>query len=248
MKRIDDYYVLTYISYAKLNELGSNGRIGMKVSKTPAGPWKDVGENGCVMSPSQVEGFPSFKSLRGTDNPSLVKYKDKYYLFFMYNPGMHKGKDNTSLGVAVADSLFGPYKEQKTPVLSPPKGKKVEDLCVFIENENIVAVMCDNFGMVTANGGIYCEMDGAHFNKSGEVKMAIKSVAWETRPKMFPERDFSKGRSVYGRNKYERPKVLMIDNKPAYMFLPSGFNAKGDPRTVLHGFKINDPQAKPATP
>lgn len=234
VKRIDDYYVLTYISYPKIWDI-PNAKIGMKVSTSPEGPWKDVGENGLVMNKSETEGMPSCNSKRGTDNPSLVKYRGKYYLFFMYNPGPG---DNTSLGVAVSDSLFGPYQEQKTPVLLPGKKKKVEDLCVYLEGDSVSAVMCDNFGIYTPNGGIYCQMDQPHFDKTGDVKMIIKSIAWETRDKMFPEADFSKGKNVYGGRKFERPKILIIDDKPAYMFLPSGFNAKGDARTVLHLFKI----------
>lgn len=235
VKRIDDHYVLTYISYPKVRDIG-NGKIGMKIAKDPAGPWKDVGENGLVMEKSAVEGFPSFGSKRGTDNPSLVKHRDKYYLFFMFNPG---ARDRTSLGVAVADTLTGPYIEQKVPALLAPQGKKVEDLCVFLkEDGSVAAVMCDNFGMHAPNGGIYCEMDQERFGKSGEAVMNIKSVAWETRDKMFPDQDFSKGKSVYAGNKFERPKIVTVDGKPSYMFLPSGFNAKGDPRTVLHGFRI----------
>ena len=239
VKRIDGKYVLTYLSYPGINT-GAEGKIGLRMAEKPGGPWKDCG---MIMQKSLVEGVPSYNSLRGTDNPSLVKFNDKYYLFFMYNPRLYEidGRlmDNTSLGVAVAESLEGPYVEQTVPVFAPPPGKKVEDLCAFVsEDGNIVATMCDNFGMYAENGGIYCEMDQSHFAKTGEIKMTPTSVAWETRPVMFPEQDFSKGKAVYANNKFERPKVIKVDGVPAYMFLPSGFNAKGDPWTVLHGFRI----------
>ena len=234
VKRIDGYYVLTYISYPKVGAI-PEAKIGMKISKKPEGPWKDVGKNGMVMQKSSVKGFPSYNSKRGTDNPSLIKYKNKYYLFYMYNPGPN---DHTSVGVAISNSLKGPYIEQKSPVLLAPKGKKVEDLCVFIVNDNIVTTMSDNFGIYVANGGIYCEMDKNLFKNKKEIKLIIKSIAWDTRPRMFPKQDFSKAKTVYGANKYERPKILTINDKPAYMFLPSGVNAKGNNRTVLHAFKI----------
>lgn len=124
----------------------------------------------------------------------------------------------------------------------PPKGKKVEDLCAFVKDGIIVAVMCDNNGIMAPDGGIYCEMDLGSFKQDGEVVMQIKSIAWETRPRMFPGQDFSKGKRVYFGNKFERPKVMSIDGEPSYMFLPSGFNVKGDARTVLHAFRIKGSQ------
>ena len=240
VKRIGNKYVLTYISYE--TPRGGVGRIGMKCSNSPKGPWVDVGEKGMVMERSEVADMPSYKSHRGTDNPSLIKYHNKYYLFFMYNPGPN---DRTSLGVAVSDKLEGPYIEQSVPVLLAPEGKKVEDLCVYLDQGQICAVMCDNFGMLVNDGGIYCEMNQKHFKKTDEVIFDIHSVAWRSLPKMVPEQDFSKGKHVYGPKKFERPKILTINGVPSYMFLPSGFNAKGDNWTVLHGFKIKRARGNP---
>ena len=234
VKKINEHYVMTYISYPEIDDT-PNAKIGMKIAKHPEGPWRDIGENGMVMQKSAKKELPSFESLRGTDNPSLVFYLGKYYLFFMYNPGP---KDNTTLGVAVADSISGPYIEQVSPALVPGAEKKVEDICAFINNGTLAAVMCDNFGIVTPNGGIYCELDKTEFELSENISMVIKSIAWQTRPEMFPDQDFSHGTQVYGANKFERPKILSIDNIPSYMFLPSGFNDEGDQRTVLHAFKI----------
>ncbi len=243
VKIIDGKYVLTYISYPE-KRAGSDAKIGMKIAESPEGPWQDIG---MIMQKSLEAGYPSYKSLRGTDNNSLIKFRDKYYLFFMYNPRNvpmknRKGNrnDNTSLGVAVADKLEGPYVEQVGSVFASPAGKKVEDLCAYVNEDGILsATMCDNFGMYSADGGIYSEMDLGHFERTGEVLMVPKSIAWETRPKMFPNQDFSNGKRVYGTNKFERPKIIKVDGVPSYMVLPSGFNARGNPWTVLHGFKID---------
>ncbi len=243
VKIIDGKYVLTYISYPEKGAI-SDAKIGMKIAKNPEGPWQDVG---MIMQKASEAGYPSYKSLRGTDNNSLVKFRDKYFLFFMYNPRMvpmktNKGSrhDNTSLGVAVADKLEGPYIEQVGSVFAAPAGKKVEDLCAYVNEDGIIsATMCDNYGMYSVDGGIYSEMDLGHFERTGEVVMVPKSIAWEARPKMFPNQDFSKGKTVYGNNKYERPKIIMVDEVPSYLFLPSGFNDEGKPWTALHGFKIN---------
>jgi len=37
----------------------------------------------------------------------------------------------------------------------------------------------------------------------------------------------------------ERPKVLMIDGVPSYLYGPSGWNIFGGARTVSHVLKIN---------
>tara|TARA_R110002049_G_scaffold18326_2_gene70182 strand:+ start:13642 stop:13791 length:150 start_codon:yes stop_codon:yes gene_type:complete len=45
---------------------------------------------------------------------------------------------------------------------------------------------------------------------------------------------------IYGPDpKLERPKILMINNKPAYLYGPSRWNIYGGQRTVGHFLKIN---------
>lgn len=45
---------------------------------------------------------------------------------------------------------------------------------------------------------------------------------------------------IYGPEpKLERPKILMINNKPAYLYGPSDWNIYGGQRTVGHVLKIN---------
>ena len=45
---------------------------------------------------------------------------------------------------------------------------------------------------------------------------------------------------IYGNDpKLERPKVLTINNVPAYLYAPSGWNIFGGDRCVVHVLKIN---------
>jgi hypothetical protein len=45
---------------------------------------------------------------------------------------------------------------------------------------------------------------------------------------------------VYGgAPKFERPKVLCLDGRPAWLYAPSGWNVTGGQRTVSHVLKIN---------
>lgn len=233
VKRIDDYYVLTYISHPRLDASGEC-KIGMKYARSPEGPWEDYGDDGLLMKPSEIEGFPTYGQ-NGVGNPSFVKYKDKYCLFYLYEPDCEAV---TALGVAVSGSLLGQYTEQKSPVLLPGAGKKLEDVCVFLNEGSLSAVLCDNFGIAAPNGGLYCELDETEFETTGTITMEIKSIAWKRRDLMFPEEDFSQGTLVYAGNKFERPKIVTVDDQPTYLFMPSGFNEKGNPRTTLHGFRI----------
>jgi len=44
--------------------------------------------------------------------------------------------------------------------------------------------------------------------------------------------------------KFERPKILTINEKPAYLYAPSGWNVLGGKRTVSYVLKINLPEQK----
>ena len=47
-------------------------------------------------------------------------------------------------------------------------------------------------------------------------------------------------KKIYGGEpKLERPKVLMADGKPAWLYAPSGWNVTGGQRTAIHLLRIN---------
>jgi len=60
-------------------------------------------------------------------NPLIKKIGDRYYLFYMGNAN---GKTNTKrIGLAVADSIFGPWKRSETPILLPGETGAWDDHC-----------------------------------------------------------------------------------------------------------------------
>lgn len=60
-------------------------------------------------------------------NPFITSFNGKYYLYYM---GNSNGKTNTKrIGLAVADSLYGPWQRMDTPVLLPGETGSWDDHC-----------------------------------------------------------------------------------------------------------------------
>ena len=46
---------------------------------------------------------------------------------------------------------------------------------------------------------------------------------------------------IYGSlPKFERPQILMKDEKPAYLYVPSGANMNGDNHTIVYVLRFKD--------
>jgi hypothetical protein len=67
------------------------------------------------------------------------------------------------------------------------------------------------------------------------------AVAFRQVPAYYQSYNESKVNKVYGAYpKFERPKILMIEGKPKYLFAPSGWNITGGKRVVCNILKISD--------
>ena len=106
-------------------------------------------------------------------------------------------------------------------------------------NGKICLLTTDNHGKVTGiygGGALWVSEDGMKFNP------AWTQLGYDRIPAYYKEYDAQKVRRVYGRAaKLERPKVLMIDNQPAYLYAPSGWAVHGGSRTVSYVLRINLP-------
>lgn len=81
---------------------------------------------------------PGFWDATTCHNPSIKKVDGKYCLFFM---GNSNGKTNTKrIGLAIADSLNGPWKRPDQPLLLPGETGAWDDHCTtnpaFVKNPN----------------------------------------------------------------------------------------------------------------
>tara|TARA_R110000796_G_scaffold37722_4_gene95192 strand:+ start:75616 stop:76692 length:1077 start_codon:yes stop_codon:yes gene_type:complete len=109
----------------------NSSEIAHAVAATPEGPYEYVST---VLAP-RGEGFWDATTCH---NPSIHFVDGKYALFFM---GNSNGKLNTQrVGLATADSLYGPWKRPDEPLLFPGKEGEWDDHCTtnpsFLKHPN----------------------------------------------------------------------------------------------------------------
>ena len=101
----------------------THSEVAHAVADNPLGPYQFVG----VALPARGKEF--WDGLC-THNPTVMKFGNKYYLYYMGNTGDGKAmatlnwchRNNQRIGVAVADSPAGPWIRSDTPLVSPTPG------------------------------------------------------------------------------------------------------------------------------
>ncbi|MCP4645029.1 MAG: hypothetical protein GY851_31595 [bacterium] len=232
VRKVGDTYVLLYIGNDDFQQPPHplNQRIGMATSASPYGPWQRVGEDGLILESSHDAGHWSFGS--HVVNPAFLEVDGQFYLYFKAKCQGHEGM---VYGLAVADRLEGPYTIADEPLTT--KGVVIEDACVFRWGGKVCLLTTDNHGSVTGirgGGALWVSDDGLHFDP------AHTQAAYDRIPAYHPGYDPKNVTKIYGTDpKLERPKILMIDGKPAYLYAPSGWNVTGGSRTVCHVLRID---------
>ena len=131
--------------------------------------------------------------------------------------------------------LEGPYVITDKPVTSN-KGS-LEDGTVFFYQDHIYLLTTDNHGHntgVRGGGTLWKSKDGITFN------LEDATIGYNKLYTYYKDYDPVKVVKIYGGDpKLERPKILMIDGKPSYLYGPGGWNFFGGDRTVGHVLKIN---------
>lgn len=231
VKKVGDRYVLLYIGNTDYQQPPhpANQRTGMMIANSPYGPWKKVGKDGFILGADDPDKW-NYDSGNGAVNPALLEMNGKYYLYFKT-----KGKDGLKYGLAIADELEGPYTILDKPVTSN-KGT-LEDGTVFYYKGHVYLLTTDNHGTNTGikgGGTLWKSKDGMTF------KLEDASIGYKLLADYCQDYDPSRVVKIYGGHpKLERPKILMIDGKPSYLYGPSGWNFFGGDRTVCHVLKIN---------
>lgn len=109
----------------------NGSEIAHAVADSPESPFQVVGT---VLAPRG----PGFWDATTCHNPLIKKVGDKYCLFFM---GNSNGKTNTKrIGLATADSLYGPWKRPDAPLLEAGPAGAWDDHCTtnpaFVQHPN----------------------------------------------------------------------------------------------------------------
>jgi hypothetical protein len=207
-----------------------NQQIGMVVSESVNGPWKKVGNDGRILGPSSDPRH--FTYGRQVVNPALLKVGDKFHLYFKTTG---KVRGTTVYGLAVADQVTGPYRMLDQPLTS--NDGFIEDGSAFLWDGRVCLLTTDNHGKVTGvrgGGALWVSDDGIHF------KSEWTQLGFDLIPHYYANYHPARVKKVYGGDpKFERPKVLCLDGRPAWLYAPSGWNVTGGQRSVSHVLKIN---------
>ena len=231
IKKVGDQYVLLYIGNTDYQQPPhpNNQSTGMAISNSPYGPWKKVGKNGQILNSEDSTKW-NYKSSNGVVNPAFLTMNGKYYLYFKTS-----SKDGLKYGLATATNLEGPYTITEKPVTS--NEGTLEDGTVFYYQNHVYLLTTDNHGANTGikgGGTLWKSKNGINFN------LEDATVGYNTLPYYYKGYNPDKNTKIYGGDpKLERPKILMIDGKPAYLYGPSGWNFFGGDRTVCYVLKIN---------
>ncbi len=229
IQRFGDTFALCYIANSDFHQPPHplNQQIGMVVSESVNGPWRKVGRDGLILGPSPDPKH--FSHGKQVVNPTLLKVGDKFHLYFKT-----RGSSGTLYGLALADQLTGPYRMLDEPLTS--KGVFIEDASGFVWDGKICLLTTDNHGAVTGvrgGGALWMSDDGIHF------KPEWTQLGFDRIPRYYASYDPARIKKVYGGDpKFERPKVLCMEGRPAWLYAPSGWNVTGGQRTVCHVLRI----------
>lgn len=205
IQKVGDKYVLFYIgnnlSQAKNYDghHASTQRIGLAISDNMYGPFKRVSDEPILDISSDRSQWDSYL----TTNPALLQHENgQYWLYYKawdrYNDNMRK------MGVAIADDITGPYqKHEKNPLVSfADIGKQVEDAYVYRHHEKYYMIMRD-MGVIHPHVGLL-------LSSSNGLTWSPPQLGYQTNTAYLDEKKIER---------MERPQVLMMNGKPAYLFL-----------------------------
>lgn len=234
VKKFGDRYALLYIANSNYHQPPHpfNQNIGMVVSKSLYGPWKKVGKTGLILNSSPDSKHWTYGMQ--VVNPTIISFEGKFLLYFKSRSKNYRG---SVYAVAISDKLEGPYSLPDKPLTN--KNVTIEDGSVFAWNGKICLLTTDNHGQVTGirgGGALWVSSDGVSFNPNWT------QLGYDRIPAYFKNYDPKKVRRIYGQDpKLERPKVLMIQDRPAYLYAPSGWAVHGGNRTACYVLRINLP-------
>jgi hypothetical protein len=226
--KVKEKYVLLYIGNTDHRQPPhpSNQCIGMAVSDSPSGPWKRVGKDGKVLAPPVEEKYWNHEAGNGVNNPALLQHPGGgFFLYFK--------SEDAKMGLAIATDLEGPYVQLPFPITA--NEQRIEDGYAFMYNGQYALLTTDNHGIIEAGGGLlWTSEDGIHFSDFEQGFRRINE---------YTEVDMTKVAVHYGPEgrsyaKLERPQLLLLDGKPAYLYAPSGTNIYGGDCTVSYVFKF----------
>jgi len=202
----------------------------MATSDSLDGPWVRQGDDGMIIEPSKDPAHWTHQTW-AMDNPTFLEHAGKYYIYFKAG----KKQFLSRYGYAVSDRLEGPYRVSDGPCTD--NISYIEDATAFKWDGKFCLLTTDNFGDNTGirGGGILWLSD-----RPTNFRIADAQIGYMEPTTHCPQVDTSRARAVYGSNfRFERPGILMLNDRPAYFYAPCGINLDGADHTCSYVMRID---------
>ena len=203
---VDGRYCLFYVGNS--NGQTDTKRIGLATAKSLKGPWKRLD------TPLLEPGPSGAWDDHCTTNPAFIQHPNGQYWLY-YASRKSPDADNrgySQCGLAVADSLTGPYKRySKKPIIDFSKrgaNAQFEDAFVWLQH--------GRFNMLAHDMGFYNREGDLYFESHDGIHWTDPTIAVGPLSEYVAEPSASKQLSQYGR--LERPQLLLQHGKPKYLF------------------------------
>lgn len=215
IKKVDDKYCLFYMGNS--NGKTNTKRIGLAFADSLNGPWVRPDR------PLLEAGDPGAWDDHCTTNPAFVKHPNgQYWLYYKsWNTKDYETstdpviKGNRKYGLAISEKLEGPYEKYKrNPVIdfsTKGKNRQFEDAFVWRQH--------NKFTMIARDMGIYNQEDGLIMQSKNGIHWNEPKIAYYAAGKYIQQPAPPSYLKKYGR--FERPQILFMNNKPAYLFTAS---------------------------
>ncbi|MGC6431389.1 MAG: glycoside hydrolase family protein [Jejuia sp.] len=241
VKYYDGKYVLCFI----VNEFNNpqKQRIVMYVSNDLSDNWEPASRadpDGTILRQSNNNSIWSSKSFRGVTNPTLLKFKDTYLLYYKgvlcdENKRTDFSKWFFGYGVAYSKKLEGPYIFHDKMVT--PNTIQIEDAYAYQFQDKIILIGRDIRGHYGSSGGglTMSSTDGFTFYKSDSYHSynnLSSYIGFNKMKEYVLYRGDSKGN-------LERPQFLFKNNTPIYLYMATGLGKSTKFGSTSHVFRLN---------
>ena len=211
---VDGKYALFFMgnSNGKLN----TQRIGLATADSLDGPWYRPER------PLLLPGHPGSWDDHCTTNPSFLKHPNGHYWLYYksfdtesYIHPKFKVRGNRKYGLAVSDSLEGPYRKYPgNPVIdfsNMGNNGQCEDAFVWYQD--------NKFRMLARDLGVYGVDDGLYMELANGKVWSPPKIAYQPLDKYVDQPPAPAHLNRYGRA--ERPQLLFQNGKATYLFTAS---------------------------
>jgi hypothetical protein len=215
IKKVDHQYCLFYMGNS--NGKTNTKRIGLAISDSLNGPWKRPDQ------PLLLPGNEGAWDDHCTTNPAFIQQPNgEYWLYYKswntkeYEMATGAIRGNRKYGLAIAKALQGPYiKNEQNPIIdfsSKGNNAQFEDAFIWRERNKLKIIARDMGFFNHENGLLFSSRNGIEWNNPDIAYYDAKHYGiQQPEPPAYLKK--------YGR--FERPQLLFVDNKAAYLFTTS---------------------------